>query len=161
MISKTLAGCLAALSLSLCAPGLGLARTFVDEAQPKLGNSAAEPEPWREGASALPAAPDVARMRPIDIDGVGPELQYRIDPQSLEIGDDGVVRYTLAQVPAQGGLANVTREGLRCDQPEYRGYAWLDGDTWRPMSDAWLRIGPSYQDRYRQQRGVEDRLTGS
>lgn len=85
---------------------------------------------WKE--ADVPQAPafDSARLIPIDAPR-GSSLKFGIDPETISIGADGVVRYVVIASSAQGAN-NVLYEGIRCSTGEYRLYArWL-GNDWSP-----------------------------
>lgn len=67
--------------------------------------------------------------------------RYYIDAQSIFIGDDGTVRYTLV-VRSAGGAENISYEGMRCETTEQKYYAFGRRDgTWSNARDpAWRRI---------------------
>ena len=55
---------------------------------------------------------------------------FFIDPDSIFIGSDGIVRYTLV-IKSPAGAENVSYEGMRCDMREQKPYAFGRGDgTW-------------------------------
>ncbi len=64
-----------------------------------------------------------------------------IDGESIAVGADGVVRYTLV-VRSPSGAQNVSYEGLRCASAERRLYAvGRDDKTWSTArSQKWLEI---------------------
>lgn len=65
----------------------------------------ADPD-WKEGAAEMPAAPQDAGLRSFDIGSTSPNAFF-VDEQSVSVGEDGVVRYTLV-VRTPGGAENVT-----------------------------------------------------
>ena len=69
-------------------------------------------------------------------------FRFFIDPPSLSVGADGVVRYTMiARSPA--GAETITYEGIRCDNGTYRTYAFGNAGVWSRNSNlAWLPIEP-------------------
>lgn len=90
-----------------------------------------EPAEWRELPVELPAAP---RSEDLIEFYVGPNTANRffIDGSTLNVGNDGVVRYVLV-VKAAGGATNVTFEGIRCQTGEYKLYASGRADgSWAP-----------------------------
>ena len=99
----------------------------------------ADPD-WAEGEVAMPAAPREAALRAIDIGTPSPNAFF-VDEDSVGVGADGVVRYTLV-VRARGGAENVSFEGLRCATGERRIYASGRKDgTWVPLKNsAWQPI---------------------
>ena len=94
---------------------------------------------WQEGEYKLPPPPkgdDLVEFYVSATTG----FRFFIDRQSLSVGKDGVVRYTLiARSPS--GAENVTYEGIRCSEGNFRIYAygrpgggWSERDSeWRPI----------------------------
>lgn len=98
---------------------------------------------WQEnklqGLPPLPAAD--AKLLPFTVSNDSP-LKFAIDPASLTIGTDGVVRYTVV-VTSPSGARNVNYEGIRCDTYEWRLYASIDADhnAWdQTVAGDWSRI---------------------
>ena len=82
---------------------------------------------WVENkVDTLPPLPTDANLLPFEVSGNTP-LHFAIDPKSVSVGDDGVVRYTVV-VTSPGGARNVNYEGIRCDTYEWRQYAGLNAD---------------------------------
>lgn len=70
-------------------------------------------------------------------------FKFFIDPKSLSVGTDGVVRYTLvARSPS--GAETVSYEGMRCGVPGvYRVYAFGNAGKWSKNTNAdWRPIEP-------------------
>jgi len=95
----------------------------------------------REGAFTRPPYPLDSNLMEFS---VGPAVSHRhfIDTQSVSVGTDGVVRYTVV-VKAAGGATNVFFEGIRCEPAQKRLYAlgraggqWIDAKRadWTPIS---------------------------
>lgn len=70
-------------------------------------------------------------------------LKVGVDPQTVAVGADGVVRYVVVMRNASGSV-NVAYEGILCTNGEVKTYArvsaagsWimLDNAQWRPMTD--------------------------
>ena len=78
--------------------------------------------PWEEIQARLPAAPKAEALLPFTVDATVAG-KYYIDGQSISVGEDGVVRYTVAVVSAQGART-VNFEGMRCDTLERKIYAF-------------------------------------
>jgi hypothetical protein len=100
---------------------------------------------WAEDkVDTLPALPpDDKGLMQFDVSSASP-LTYSIDPKSVSIGKDSVVRYTVVIESSQA--RNVRYEGMRCDTYETRLYAAGDdtGKSWdRTVSDSWDRIKQS------------------
>ena len=95
---------------------------------------------WKEIAAKLPAYPKDANLLPFRAGGASPH-RFFIDAQSLSIGEDGVVRYTLV-VKTAGGATNVSFEGIRCYMREQKYYALgHPGGNWtRARNPQWRRI---------------------
>ena len=96
---------------------------------------AQEARSWQEIRVTLPPYPKSANLVEFDA-GTGSEFHFLVDAASLSVGSDGVVRYVLVARSAQGA-ANVSFEGLRCKDGEYKIYATGGGNrTWvkAPMS---------------------------
>ncbi|HEX3380250.1 MAG TPA: CNP1-like family protein [Paraburkholderia sp.] len=97
---------------------------------------------WVENkVDTLPPLPTDANLLPFEVSGNTP-LHFAIDPKSVSVGDDGVVRYTVV-VTSPGGARNVNYEGIRCDTYEWRQYAGLnaDHDGWdRTVANQFSRI---------------------
>jgi hypothetical protein len=97
---------------------------------------------WVENAvDTLPPLPQDSTLLPFEVSGNTP-LQFAIDRNSLTVGTDGVVRYTVV-VTSPSGARNVNYEGIRCDTYEWRLYAGLnaDHDGWdRTVANDFTRI---------------------
>ncbi len=90
---------------------------------------AQEAQSWQENRVTLPPYPKSANLVEFDV-GAGPEFHFLVDAASLSVGSDGVVRYVLVARSLQGAQ-NVSFEGLRCKDGEYKIYATGSGDgTW-------------------------------
>ena len=98
---------------------------------------------WTEDKiTTLPPLPQPnAKLLPFEVSNNTP-LAFAIDPASVSIGNDGVVRYTVV-ITTPGGGRNVNYEGIRCDTYEWRLYASLnaDHDGWdETVANDWARI---------------------
>ena len=99
-----------------------------------------EVDVWTETDAKLPAFPDQSNLIPFSV-GTKTDTKFLIDGGSISVGSDGVVRYTLVIVSAQGAR-NVSYEGMRCETTERKYYAFGRPDgTWsQARSDKWVRI---------------------
>lgn len=97
------------LPLALCAP-LAFGGLLVP----------ADPN-WREMEVSMPPAPNEQSLRRFFVTAAAQNAFY-VDEASLDVGEDGVVRYVLV-VRTSGGAENVTFEGIRCNSGEQRLYA--------------------------------------
>ena len=114
---------------TLAAAGLGL-RNDDDPDAPK----------WQEEESVLPPFPQDKDLVEFYVSAVASN-RYYVDASTLEVGKDGVVRYTLV-VKTSGGATNITREAMHCETREYRLYSSGRADgTWaKTRVDAWRLI---------------------
>jgi hypothetical protein len=129
-----------------------LAFSCVVSADEETGWSSApfiEPPPWKEEAFTLPAYPEKNRLVEVPASLAGYEFRAFIDPASLSVGSDQVVRYTLVFI-SSSGVWNVSFEGQHCGRNEYRRYAYGSNDTWYPIEGSpWQGITDSGIDHYR------------
>lgn len=116
-----------ALTLSLASNA-----AVVDEDDPE--------KTWQELESRLPPYPEVKNQLPFYV-SAGTDYKFMVDSESISIGTDGVVRYTLVVI-SPSGAQNVSHEGLRCASMERRLYAvGRDDKTWsRAQNSRWQRI---------------------
>ena len=99
----------------------------------------ADPDPdWKEVEVPPPPALRTANLVPVEVAG-GTQLRYEVDPQSVAIGADRVVRYVVV-ASSRSGTINAMYEGLRCDRGEYRIYARSSGQAWRPVDVEWKSV---------------------
>lgn len=95
---------------------------------------------WKEIEAKIPPYPKDANL--LSFDG-GPATPHHffLDTQSLSIGSDGVVRYSMV-IKTAGGATNVTYEGIRCETREQKYYAvgQRDGSWTRARNPQWRRI---------------------
>lgn len=104
-----------AICIAICMQGtLGAAQAQI-----------AEPEPWTEASVAPPARFNAQQTIPVLV-SVNSELRFGVDPQTLQIGEDDVVRYVIIATSASGAQ-NVLFEGIRCKTTEVKTYA-----RWNP-----------------------------
>jgi CNP1-like family len=93
-----------------------------------------DPNPdWKE-AEVMPPPLRTEKLVPITLRR-GSVMRWGVDPASISIGGDGVVRYV---VVAQGdaGAINALYEGVRCSTAEVKVYARSSGTDWVPARDA-------------------------
>jgi hypothetical protein len=96
---------------------------------------------WAENEAQLPAYPEQKDLISFKVGVTANDIKYFIDANSLSVGSDGVIRYTLVVV-SSAGAQNVSFEGLRCDTAERRAYAFGRADgTWsKARSNQWVKI---------------------
>jgi hypothetical protein len=97
-------------------------------------------KPWVEVAAQLPPYPKPENLVEFDVSSATRNRHY-IDTQSISVGADDVVRYTVV-VEAAGGARNVLFEGLRCATGERRLYAYgrPDGSWSKARNAGWEAI---------------------
>ena len=121
--------------------GLGIA-------QPKSDwEIEAERRGWKEGEYQLPPPPKANDLIEFFV-SAGTDFRFFVDQQSLSVGKDGVVRYTLvARSPS--GAESVTYEGLRCSEGRLRVYAYgRSGGAWNERESEWRPIEPKTTQRW-------------
>lgn len=101
-----------------------------------------EAERWRESTVTPPPKFNLDQLQPFDV-SPGAALSYGIDPKTLSVGEDGVVRYVMVARSSSGAL-NVLYQGLRCQTGEVKTYGrWNNNasswntstrDEWQPLS---------------------------
>lgn len=76
---------------------------------------------WQEAEAVLPSFPKEESLVEFY---VGPTVtnHYFLDPTTLSVGDDGVVRYALV-IKTAGGARNVSFEGIHCAERQVKVYA--------------------------------------
>ena len=125
-----------------CLPGsLHAASNWSFDDPHKTEREYIEDEPWKEGESALPSYPRDENLIDLRLDYPGSKFSYFVDSESLKLGDDGVVRYTLV-IRSTSGASNVMFEGMLCNDKAYKTYGYGTGKgkfqvvrnpKWRPF----------------------------
>lgn len=102
----------------------------------------ATPDPdWKETEAPPPPALKLDKLIPIEITGA--TLRYGVDPASVSLGADGVVRYVVVARNTTGTV-NAMYEGIRCNTAEVKVYARHNPDSgwsqntsgeWGPLHD--------------------------
>lgn len=106
----------------------------------------ADPEPWKEAVAPPPASFSTDQLQTFDVTQ-GTSLTYGIDPNTLSVDADRVVRYVLVAKSSSGAL-NVLYQGIRCETAEVKTYGRWDNQTrWNTSTkDTWQELsfrGPS------------------
>lgn len=100
-----------------------------------------DPEPWKESEVVLPPYPKEGDLVELNIPSRGDSFAAFIDSESLQVGDDGVVRYVVV-LRSPRGVDNVIAEGLRCATREYREYGYGSGEKLQAVgSRPWRLVG--------------------
>ena len=93
---------------------------------------------WKEGDVPPPPAFDAGKLLTFEV-STGSSLVYGVDPATLHISEDGIVRYVMVASSA-GGARNVLYEGIRCSTGEFRTYArYTSEGVWRQVEKAQWR----------------------
>ena len=93
---------------------------------------------WKEGEVKLPAYPKAEALVEFFVSGAT-SFRFFIDPASLSLGADDVVRYTLiARSPS--GVSNISYEGIRCTTGSYNVFALGNDGRWAKRVSEWREI---------------------
>jgi CNP1-like family len=108
-----------------------------------LGCAHAQDKPeWVEGD--VPPAPAFRTQGLVNfVVSTNSELSYGVDPSTVTVGQDGVIRYVMV-ASSRSGAVNALYEGLHCHRAEAKTYArWAPGSPgqwhqvatpeWRPL----------------------------
>ena len=101
---------------------------------------------WTEAEVAPPPAYDTRKL--IAVEGpAASSLKFGVDPNTITIGPDYVVRYVIVM---QGPAAiTAIYEGIRCVTGEKRVYARRNGDSpWEMVKEEWQPLNQSSASRY-------------
>jgi hypothetical protein len=135
LASALRAGCRLGLLASLALVGvhsaITLAAGFDDDYEVRV---------WEEIEASLPPPPKESALIPFYVSAVS-DNRFLVDGDSISVGADGVIRYTLV-VLSSSGARNVSYEGIRCETAERRPYAFgrTDGSWSKARSNSWVRI---------------------
>ncbi len=99
----------------------------VEDSTSDLDSYYIEGAKWKEGKLTLPKYPRSRHLMEFSVDSAGAPFEYFIDRESLSIGQDYVVRFTVV-IKSKSGAENVIYEGIRCDTREYKTYAYGSQD---------------------------------
>jgi len=108
-------------------------------------------EEWKELEVPIPALAKDSEFKLLAVTEADSRYQYYLAENSISLGTDGVMRYTVAVVSGNG-VRNVFYEGLRCYTNEIKTYAYATNrgnfrpalnNRWRPVANKGVR---AYQD---------------
>lgn len=130
------------LPLALRQPLSGLALLFL-AASPAMAldiDQEFEEKAWAENEVQLPAFPVEENLIPFTV-GALSDTRFYIDGNSISVGTDDVIRYTVVVI-SPSGARNISYEGMRCTTAEKRAYAFGRADqSWScAKSGRWVRI---------------------
>ena len=106
----------------------------------------ADPD-WKEQEAPPPPALRTTGLIPLDVPGSS--LRFGIDPNSVAIGADRVIRYVVVATSPSGAV-NAMYEGLRCNTGEVRVFARHNPDSgWVPAANSlWQPVHTVPNNRY-------------
>jgi hypothetical protein len=101
---------------------------------------------WQEQDFELPPYPAADDLVRIDLNTDYFPHTLLVDPGSVSVGKDDVIRYTMV-IRSGSGVENTSFEGIRCTNREVREYAYGSGGQWLPMRDSeWRYVSRARQD---------------
>ncbi|MFY9316966.1 MAG: CNP1-like family protein [Burkholderiales bacterium] len=102
-----------------------------------------------ESEAALPAWPKNENLIEFQVANTS-SFRFYIDAASLSLSPERIVRYTLIARSASG-VANVSYEGMRCPENQYRIYAYGQDGRWVRQRSDWRAIEPKPTQRWHQE----------
>lgn len=138
MYSRILKCCLIAVLYAFPARAQNIGEDFDDQE-------------WKEQVARLPIFPSPENLIRVPI-GIEVTFSFFVDQTSIDVGKDGVIRYTVV-ARSQVGAENVSFEGIRCTTRERKIYAfgrpdksWVQArnPTWASITSA--RLNPYHAD---------------
>lgn len=124
------------IALALCGAACAASAQF----------SPVEDPDWKE--NEVPPPPALRTTGLIAVEVPGSSLRFGVDPDSVKIGADGIVRYVVVASSATG-VANGMYEGVRCATGMVKVYARHTGNGWVPTREAeWQEIHQIRNSRY-------------
>lgn len=143
---------------------LGTTCSLAQSTVANAGNGTDNPD-WAEEAIPAPPAFAVDKLIAIDMPPYV-SLQVGVDPETIVVGGDGVVRYVIVMRNATGNTSAVY-EGIRCVTDEVKTYArqgtsgsWtlLENPVWKSVSD---NMPSRHAQAFARQGGCQSRLATS
>ncbi len=147
---RTTIGTGLALLILLAAPAWAGNWSFNDPHDAELRYE--EDAPWQEQQlEELPPFPDPEKLLEVPFQHPGARFRFYLDPASLSVGKDGVVRYTLVLESVRTGNRNIMYEGMRCATRGYKTIAYgTRKNKFRPLArPRWLSIDNGRSNWYR------------
>ncbi|VTU24539.1 CNP1-like family protein [Variovorax sp. PBS-H4] len=100
----------------------------------------AQADEWKEAEVPPPPAFSESRLIPIEMPAYS-SLKFGVDPATLSVTGDGVVRYVVVANSKMGGGTNAFYEGIRCASEEVKQYARYGDGAWQvAKTPEWKRI---------------------
>ena len=123
---------------------LGLATLALGVSSNVIGQVVVEDPDWKEIDVPTPPSFNRDKLIPVTMPPYV-TLRFGVDPATLTITDDGVIRYVMvAQSLGGSGTFSAMYEGIRCAAGEFKTYArfnasgqWapVSNPQWRPLND--------------------------
>ena len=103
----------------------------------------AETSNWKEAPTPPAPSWNKVNLIPIDLRSAG-SLVFGVDPQTISVGSDDVVRYVMVAYNPEGST-NALFEGLRCNTSEIKTYARSStADKWQTVAQPeWAPLEPT------------------
>ncbi|MGE4241983.1 CNP1-like family protein [Ramlibacter sp.] len=115
----------------LAAPALALALSSL-AAPAALAQLFGGDRNWQEIEAPPPPALRVDGLVPVEVPRS--TLRFGIDPESISVGSDSVVRYVVVARSREGGAVNAIYEGVHCGKADVKVYARHSGEGgWRAV----------------------------
>jgi hypothetical protein len=94
---------------------------------------------WKELEAPPPPALKLEGLVPLDVPGT--TLRFGVDPASVSLSEDRVVRYVVVATSSSGAI-NAMYEGIRCSTAEFKVYArYFPGSGWSVARNSqWLSL---------------------
>lgn len=126
----------------------GIALCALAFTQVALAQLAGDDLDWKEAEVPTPPAFEIARLIPFEVTADS-AIRFGLDPASISIGKDGVVRYVVV-ARSTSGVVTGLYEGIRCARGEFRTYARHNaGSGWAPAGNSeWKSIFAFGQSRH-------------
>ena len=132
---------LLSLCLTLCL--LSPAQAYDPLAKEELNDYTPPTEQWQERELKIPENFDPDDLQPFSLKGRQDRFEYAIERNTLQAGDDGVIRFLLV-IRSASGVVNSSYEGLRCGHRQSKVYAYGSADGLNPLArPEWQQIPKS------------------
>lgn len=103
-------------------------------------NSRFDPKEWKEDDAPPPPQFSMQRLVELEMPRYM-TLRFGVDPQTMSVSSDGVVRYVIVAHRPGSDAVNAFYEAVRCATEEYKTYARYSGGKWDPVAEPeWKRI---------------------
>ncbi|MEJ6024121.1 CNP1-like family protein [Ramlibacter sp. PS4R-6] len=101
---------------------------------------------WNEGT--VPLAPPLRTEALVPLDIQGSDLRFGIDPASVSVGKDEVVRFVIVAT-SPSGTVNAFYQGVHCARATYRLYArHSPAQGWRAVEAEWKALNEGLEGRF-------------